>query len=191
MLLRRASRTVNELAEALGLTDNAVRAHLSTLERDGLVEQSGVRPSLRKPNYAYDLTPEAEHLFPKAYGAILKQLLDVLSERVTPEVRNEMLREVARRMASGRPQASAKGDLRGRIEKAAEIIGELGGLAEVEEQEGKFFIRGCSCPLATAVPDHPEVCRFAETLLTEVSGVPFRERCERGDVPRCTFEALN
>jgi predicted ArsR family transcriptional regulator len=34
-LLRRSSHTVEELAQALDLTDNAVRAHLATLERDG------------------------------------------------------------------------------------------------------------------------------------------------------------
>jgi predicted ArsR family transcriptional regulator len=42
-LLRRGRRTVEELARALGLTDNAVRNHLATLERDGLVRQDGVR----------------------------------------------------------------------------------------------------------------------------------------------------
>ena len=35
-LLRTKEQTVNELAAALGLTDNAVRAHLLSLERDGL-----------------------------------------------------------------------------------------------------------------------------------------------------------
>ncbi|HET8631769.1 MAG TPA: ArsR family transcriptional regulator, partial [Thermomicrobiales bacterium] len=67
-LLRRASRTVDELARALGLTDNAVRAHLATLERDGLVRQEGLRRGAGKPAYAYDLTPAAERLFPSAYG---------------------------------------------------------------------------------------------------------------------------
>ena len=38
-LLRRALRTVDELAGELGLTDNAIRAHLAALERDGLVTQ--------------------------------------------------------------------------------------------------------------------------------------------------------
>ena len=39
-LLRTKVRTVNELADALRLTDNAVRAHLLSLERDGLVSQA-------------------------------------------------------------------------------------------------------------------------------------------------------
>ena len=33
-LLRRSSRTVDELAQALNLTHTAVRAHLAALERD-------------------------------------------------------------------------------------------------------------------------------------------------------------
>src|SRR5262245_13833383 len=52
-LLRRASRTVDELAQVLGLTDNAVRAHLNTLERDGFVQQRGARRGNSKPSYVY------------------------------------------------------------------------------------------------------------------------------------------
>jgi len=40
-----------------------------------------VRRGLRKPHYAYSLTPEAEQLFPKAYGALLGELLTVLEQR--------------------------------------------------------------------------------------------------------------
>jgi len=40
-ILRGSPATVDELARKLELTDNAVRAHLLTLERDGIVRQSG------------------------------------------------------------------------------------------------------------------------------------------------------
>jgi hypothetical protein len=65
---------------------------------------------------------------------------------------------------------------------------ELGGLAELEEHEGSFFIRGYDCPLAAAVPGHPEVCRLAEALLAELVGVPVHEQCDRSENPRCCFE---
>src|SRR5688572_21385928 len=67
-LLRRAAQSVNELAATLGLTDNAVRAHLLRLERDGLVQQAGTRPGFRKPEAVYEITADAEHLFAKAYA---------------------------------------------------------------------------------------------------------------------------
>jgi predicted ArsR family transcriptional regulator len=64
----------------------------------------------------------------------------------------------------------------------------LGGLAEVEEGDGAIVIRGCSCPIAAAVADHPESCELAEALLTEVMGVPVRQCCDQGPPPRCAFE---
>src|SRR5215213_3915952 len=83
-LLRGTTKTVNELAEQLELSDNAVRAHLLSLERDGLIKQSGLQRGTRKPHLAYSLTEEAEHLFPKAYDALLNQLIAVLKGRLTP-----------------------------------------------------------------------------------------------------------
>src|SRR5947209_7390040 len=98
-LLRRAGRTVEELAQALDLTDNAVRAQLAALERDGLVQQSGSRRSSSKPASLYTLTPGAEELFSKAYGQVLRQLLEELTERLTVEDVEEILRSTGRRLA--------------------------------------------------------------------------------------------
>jgi predicted ArsR family transcriptional regulator len=185
MLLRHGDRTVEELAQALGLTDNAVRAHLATLERDGLVRQSGLRRGTSKPAYAYALTPAAERLFPKAYGTLLRLLLDVLAERLPPSAIDDALRDVGHRVAAA--QTVPIGELRDRVDQAVAVLADLGGLAEVEERGDGFIIRGASCPLAAALPGHPEVCLLAETLLSDVIGVPVAECCERGDQPRCCF----
>src|SRR5215210_741119 len=99
ILLRRATRTVEELAQILGLTDNAVRAHLASLERDGLVEQSGARRGSGKPAFTYDLSAEAEGLFPKPYTSVLSAILDVLSEEMPPEQLENLLRASAARLA--------------------------------------------------------------------------------------------
>jgi predicted ArsR family transcriptional regulator len=77
---------------------------------------------------------------------------------------------------------------RARLETAVDVLNELGGLVELEERDGGFVIRGYSCPLAGVTPDHPEVCRMAETLIAELTGVPVHERCDRGERPRCCFE---
>ena len=191
-LLRRSERTVEELARALGLTDNGVRVHLAVLERDGIVRQRGsVRRSSGggKPAYVYELTQKAEDLFPKAYEPTLRQLLDVLSERLGPEESEALLRSVGRRLAEEHPMPADGADgTHARLEAAVEVLNELGGLAELEERDGALVIRGYSCPLAGVTPDHPEVCRMAQTLITELAGVPVYERCDRGERPRCCFE---
>jgi predicted ArsR family transcriptional regulator len=183
-MLRRASRTVNELAEELDLTDNAVRLHLSTLERDGLVTQEGMRRGSGKPSYSYQLTREAEQLFPKPYGPVLNELLQVLAERLPASDLEGALREVGHRLASGHEAPS--GDLRLRVEHAVTLLNEMGGLAEVEEHDGGYAIQGFNCPLAAAA-GHAETCCMAETLLADVIGAPVCEHCDRTDPPRCRF----
>jgi predicted ArsR family transcriptional regulator len=188
-LLRRSGRTVEELARALGLTDNGVRAHLAVLERDGIVRQRG---SVRrgsgggKPAYVYELTSEAEDLFPKAYAPALGRLLDVLAERLGPEESETLLRSVGRRLVEGKTVPTDGS--RARLQAAAGVLNELGGLAELEELDGTLVIQGYSCPLVAVTPDHPDVCRLAEALVAEVAGVPVHERCDRSERPRCCFE---
>jgi predicted ArsR family transcriptional regulator len=188
-LLRRSGRTVEDLARALDLTNNGVRPHLTILERDGLVRQRGsVRRSSGggKPAYVYELTEEAEDLSPKAYAPVLGRLLDVLAERLGLEESEALLRSVGRRLAE---EHSTRADgAHARLESAVEVLNELGGLVELEEHDGGFVIRGYSCPLAGVTPEHPEVCRMAETLIAELAGVPVHERCDRGERPRCCFE---
>jgi predicted ArsR family transcriptional regulator len=189
-LLRRSGCTVEELAQALGLTDNGVRAHLAILERDGIVQQRGtVSRGSGKPAYVYELTPEAEALFPKAYGLVLRQLLDVMIERLGPEETEALLKAVGRRIAD-EPTVQADG-VRSRLAAAVAVLNKLGGFVELEESNGTNIIRGYSCPLTAVVPGHPEVCRLVEALLTELAGVPVHERCDRGERPRCCFEVAS
>src|SRR3954451_19577380 len=186
--LRDGGRTVNHLAEALKLTDNAVRAHLLALERDGLIVQSGTQAGFRKPHAVYVLTPEAEQIFPKAYGPLLDVILTVFSKKLTPAELRAALREVGRTIASKHlPQLAAK-DREARIDAALALLKEMGGAAQFHETEGKHFIRGEGCPLAAATSRHPEACLIAESLLAQIIGVRVTERCQHGPSPSCRFE---
>ena len=185
MLLRRNGHTVDELAQILNLTDNAVRAHLATLERDGFVRQIGERRGSGKPAYIYELSPDAEQLFPKAYGPILRQLLEVLSEEMATNEVEALMRRTGLRLAE--KQQIPTGDLQSRLQMAVNVLNELGGLAELKQRNGTFFIQGYSCPLAVVVPGHPEACRIAESLLTELVGLPVKECCDGKEPARCCF----
>ena len=188
-LLRRGSRTVDELAVSLGVSDNAVRAHLSALEASEVVRQRGVRPvgpAGGKPAYSYEVAPDAERLFTKAYIPVLTELVRVLEERMTAGDLEVVLREVGRRLAAnGRP---ATGTIRARAEAAATVLTELGGVVEVEESDGSIVLRGYSCPLADAVRAHPSTCQATESLVEELVGAPVRECCDREQPLRCRFE---
>lgn len=187
-LLRQRDQTVDELATALRLTDNAVRAHLISLERDGFVVQAGTRAGARRPHVLYTVTGAVEHVFPKSYGRLLDLVLSAISRRLTGrELRNAM-REVGRKVGSENSPETVPKNRQQRIDIAIKILSELGGAATLERVNGTDVIRGRGCPIAAATANHPEACLIAESLLTEIIGAPVKERCQRGADPSCCFE---
>lgn len=188
-LLRRGLHTVEELARTLGLTDNAVRAHLSSLERDGLVRQKGVRraPGAGKPATLFEVPREAEPLFSRAYAPVLTALLEELSEQLPAERREALMRGVGRRLAAGATRPTTE-SLETRVAAAVALLNSLGGDAKAEQGPDGLVISGWGCPLSSATSERPDACRAVETLLSSVVGAPVRERCARGDRPRCCFQ---
>jgi predicted ArsR family transcriptional regulator len=189
-LLRRGEMTTDELAGALGLTDNAVRAHLATLERDGLVQSRGERREGRigKPATVYTVSPEVDVLFSKAYIPLLTALLSGLGDRLTSKELGELLKDVGGRLAAGVAQPS--GELSQRVAAASKFLNDLGGLSSVEEadQGQRYVIRSRGCPLGLAVSERPEVCDAIVTLLAKLTGAEVRSRCQRSGRPSCCFE---
>ncbi|MGH9949295.1 MAG: helix-turn-helix transcriptional regulator, partial [Pyrinomonadaceae bacterium] len=161
-LLRRGVNTVDDLSSQLNVTDNAVRAHLTTLERDGLVERSGMQPGFRKPHVNYEITAEAEQLFPKAYSAFFNQFLEILKQRVEPKEFETILVEVARSLAEGNLPVENE-SLESRIQRAIDKMESMGGASAFVEEDGKSYIKCITrCPFDISVSKHPEVCSLAE-----------------------------
>ena len=185
--LRGSQATVNELSEHLELTDNAVRAHLLTLERDGLVKQSGMRKGARKPHFAYELTSEGEHLFPKAYDALLNQFIRVFKDRLSPKAFTEALNAVGRSLAADQKTTARKVSLERRVQSALSTLEAIGGNPRLERRNEALIITSQNCPLAAIVAEHPESCQMVETLISELVGVEVEEQCNRTDTPRCCF----
>jgi predicted ArsR family transcriptional regulator len=185
-LLRRGPMTVDELAVALDVTRTAVRSQLTTLQHDGLVEQRGSRRGTSKPARTYGVTTQCELLFSKAYVPILTQLLHVLARRLSPAEFDSVMQEVGRGVMGGR--AAPSGPLRDRVASASSLMNELGGLTEVEEEDGLYVIKSHGCPLAAATAEQPEACNALESLLSEFVGSRVTKCCDRYDRERCCFE---
>lgn len=183
--LQGGGRTVDELAQLLELTSNAIRNHLGSLEREGLILVQGKRPGLRKPALIYGLTSRARELLSRAYFPLLQQLLATLKDRLSQSERTALLREVGRRLAASAPRVT--GSRKERVAVAGQVIEQLGGSVRLEPRGRGMAIVGSACPLAELVRENPEICRAMEALVAEVTGLPAREECDRADHPRCTF----
>jgi predicted ArsR family transcriptional regulator len=185
-LLRAGHQSVDELAHALGLTDNAVRAHLAVLQREQIVQSVGVRRegSVGKPASIYAIAPGAQPLFSRAYSPLLAALLTELRAHATPSAMRKLLKRAGKRMLPG---GRATGALESRARAASNLLNELGGSTRVEREANAFIIRGNGCPLSEAVVACPEICGAVEQMLTDLTGARVTESCDRNGPPNCKF----
>src|SRR6266567_2423128 len=69
-----------KLADRLGLTAMAVRQHLYELQREKLVSAQERPAALGRPTKYWQLTREADRLFPDAYAELSVALIDALGD---------------------------------------------------------------------------------------------------------------
>jgi predicted ArsR family transcriptional regulator len=190
-LIRRGVRTVEGLAAALHLTDNAVRAHIQTLEKAGLVRAAGTRQGTGagKPATTYRIVAGAEPVLSSAYAPVLTALLETLAERLSPDEVDELLRESGRRLAGPELAESTK-SLEARVRSAASVLRSLGAEVDVERTPTGFQLRGHGCPLSAAVKAEPHACHAVEELVAALVQAPVRECCDRSDGAQCRFTVL-
>lgn len=177
--------SAGEIGSRLGITHNAVRAHLADLLRSGFVREGGLRPGVSRPTVIYELVPRAESALSSAYIPFLAHLLKALGERMSDEDLADVMRAAGRSLSAEWPPL--RGDLEQRVSGATALLDGLGAMNDVEKGDDGFVIRGHGCILAEAVHGRPEVCRAMESLLTELIGVNVEQCCERSERPRCCF----
>ena len=186
MRLRDGPKTIDELANELRLTPNAVRNQIRKLVAANLALASGRRPGVSKPSVLYSITLEGQIQFSTLYLPVLSQFLRVAEGQCSGKQLGSFMSETGR--ALGRRYPKASGTTRQRVDAAAKLLGNFGGLPIVQRRNGSLIIRSSGCPLAALTSEHPSACRILQSLLHEHIGRPARICCVRGEDPRCCFE---
>jgi predicted ArsR family transcriptional regulator len=185
-LLRRGARSVEELAGSLGLTDNAVRAQLASLQREGVVRAVGIRRdgAVGKPATLYAIAADSSAIFSSAYAPVLTALLAELKRKMTSRQVASLMRRAGRRLARTLPERATFDE---RVKAGAGFLAAMGADADLVQTGAGYEIRGHGCLLSDAVVECPATCAVVEQLLREVTGGSVVERCDRADQPSCRF----
>jgi predicted ArsR family transcriptional regulator len=181
-LKRSGSSTIPAIAEDLELNVETVRGHLKALAREGLLRRAGSRPrGPGRPEIVYELTADAEALFPNREGELLQRLAHYLKQEGHPDLINGFFEEY---VDSRRSEALARLEgLEGqeRLEEVAVILSDEGFMAEIEtDPGGRPLLKLCNCPMrqlveATRAPCRAELGFVKELLgerLTRVTYIP-------------------
>lgn len=172
LLRNKTGASIDELAGATGVTRTAVRQHLASLMRDGLVTSQGQRPSGGRPQRLYVLTADGRETFPRHYSWFSQLLVEeIVKEYGAAELRRRLGTIAAAVVAQSRGEAQSRTDAprgataAGRVEAAARMLDELGYDARVRREHEGPAIEADNCVFHELATKHPEICHFDISLL--------------------------
>jgi predicted ArsR family transcriptional regulator len=163
------------LAAALGASRTGILQQLHALEAAGLVIHSAEKHGVGRPRHVYDVTADAQGLFPTDYGGFASGLVkaieavggDDLVEQVFAARRRQIGDRIRRRMAERLPDDASLSD---RVQALAVLQDEAGYLAEaVIDADGTLRLREHNCAIdkiarRTTAPCDAELALFRELL---------------------------
>lgn len=171
--------TVGELGDRLGITHVAVRRHLTSLERDGLVSSVQERLPMGRPTRVYSLTESADDLFPKKYGALTLEILDFLSDAGSDLVERFFAARGQNFVAKYGPEVSKGGSLEERVSRLSDIQMANGYLADWAKAEGgTMVLKEFNCPVHQVSRKYPNACHHELEFFKSVLGTGNVERVE-------------
>lgn len=173
--LKKAARpiTAKELASHFGLTANALRRHLKSLEDDELVAYRREVRGVGAPVYAYSLAPAGEALFPQGYAPVLAAVLEAVRATQGPDGVTALMRHQWAGVVEEATARLAELPLAERAQLVAELRSSQGYMAEaIAVSPDDVRIREHHCAVRDVAEQFPEICAAEQELIERLLGVP-------------------
>jgi predicted ArsR family transcriptional regulator len=169
--------TSSQLAERLGVTAMAVRQHLYSLESEKFVTMEERPAPIGRPAKHWQLTAEADRLFPDAYAELSVSLIAALGDTFG----SEGVKRVIESRSARQEQARVRTD--------------EGYMAEVlPGEKGSYLLVERHCPICVAATQCQGFCSSELDLFRKVLGPDVQIEREEHIVSgarRCTYRVTS
>jgi len=186
--------TADELALYLGISRSAVDQQLKNLERDSYVEKYQRASTGGRPSYAFRLTSDGIHLFPKHYGMFSNVLLTLIKDKSGDEALQDYMTGLGSSLAQQFKQRITGMDDSARMTQVAQLMQELGYEAEAlpESDSEPAEICARNCVYHHLADQHAEVCQLDLALLGDLLGKEVEQtECMVREGSVCRFRIKN
>ena len=181
-LRRTGPSAPDAIAAAIGASRSGVAQQLRALDTAGLVTRTSVRHGVGRPRHLYDITADAQDLFPSNYDGLATGLLaailevggDTLVDDVFAARRRQAESRLRERLDARFPDGAP---LEERVRELARLQDELGYISEARVDDGAIRLVEHNCAVLEVARGIPAACKAELDLFTEVLGVDLvRER---------------
>jgi predicted ArsR family transcriptional regulator len=187
-ILHQPRRTINELAEAVGINPISVRHHLTNLQVEGLVAAEEERHGVGRPRLVYFLTEDGMEKFPTRYLRLTTRLLSQMKETMPAPVISKLFSQIADDMASDYTNQVQGLGMEERLDFLKTLLAEEGFTVEWEKKGEQYQIHEISCPYYQIGINHPEVCTVDQALISKMLALPAEKvQCILNGGAHCTY----
>jgi predicted ArsR family transcriptional regulator len=160
------------LSERIGVSPMAIRQHLYLLQDQKMVTAKERPVPLGRPAKYWELTRQADRLFPDAYAELSLSLIDSLKNAFGADGLQRILEHrTARQGASYSARILPTMPLRRKLQKLAQIRTEEGYMAEVRsEGTGQYLFIENHCPICAAASSCTGLCANELALFRSILG---------------------
>lgn len=189
LLKTNGQMNAGELAKHLQITEMAVRRHLSTLERDGLIAPTIVRQAMGRPTHMFSLTEQAELLFPRNYHVLALDLLEELEEDPnTAEMIGRLFEGRKRKLIERYAHRMEGKSLYDKVAELAAIQNDGGYMVQVEEAAEGLVLHEYNCPIAQVAGRYQQACQCELALFEQLLGTDVeRTECLAKGGGKCSY----
>ena len=162
-LLKQGQATAKQLAQALSVSPQAIRRHLSELEAEELIQYESVQQGMGRPQHLYQLSSQGrDRLNPHRYGEFAVSFLDTLAETAGEEQVGKVLEKQWQRKAAAYRERLGTGSLKQRVAKLVQLRQQEGYMAELhqmsQKQKQQFVLVEHNCAISEVAESYPSVC---------------------------------
>ena len=178
-LKHRGSMSVEQIAEALGVSRVCVRKHLGLLESDGLIRYEEKRHERGRPRFIYRLTEKADCLFPRAYDDFAREILEHIEENFGAAAVPRVFAARASSLIEQLRAECAGMNFEQSLKHLVNSINSKGYVAEIRRQkDGSYRLTQRNCPTEAIAMSHPQLCEEELRVYREVLGCDIIRECK-------------
>ena len=173
LLLKQGESSASALAGLLGISVQAIRRHLRSLEQDGLVEARKIALGPGRPSNIWQLTTQGNNLFNNNQGTerLALDLLSSIQSYLSPDKMERLLSQQLLSKVVDYRKKIGIGSLQTRLQKLIKLRNEEGFLVELhhsEEDKSSWFINAFHCSIQGIAKEFPVLCDQELDLLREL-----------------------
>lgn len=191
LLKKETKMTVNQMAEALEITEMAVRKHLNTLEKGAYIHITDMKQPLGRPVQVFSLTPQADELFPKNYDHLTVDFLNDLQEIQGKEIIDRLFEKRGKRLADKyAPYMKSDFSNEEMVETLKDIQIDKGYMADVIKiDDHQFELIEYHCPIFEVSKIFKQACKCETEMFKEVLHTNHVQRtsCKADGDKHCRF----